>query len=958
MDDASARDRRKQHTRQRRAEAPDDSPADAPAVDPSTLPAGPARDEAEVADFSQRLLDKDRAKTRVLTEAPAASQAAEDERRRKAAALEAEEEERRRQFERLRVESRRTYLPKRVEQKVRDLEEEIADDEYLYPEHVLTAAERAERARKKEILRIARERSARPADVDDYYRIPEAEFDTRGRLDPAREEQEKLMGRYRAPKDERPDGAAVFESNEQVEWESTQLAASAARFGARDRPPAESAQYGLVLEDQVDFVREEMLLGSEDSARPADPLAPAPLADGPGAAAAGGARAAMTPFEEIQETRRSLPIYHFKEQLVAAIKEFSSIIVVGETGSGKTTQIPQYLVEAGYCRNGLKIACTQPRRVAAMSVAKRVSDEMGTKLGSEVGYTIRFEDCTSPKTIVQYMTDGMLLREFLSEPDLRQYSVVIIDEAHERTLHTDILFALAKDVARFRNDLTLIISSATLDSEKFTEYFDNAPVFQIPGRRYPVDIFYTKAPEADYLDAVVVTVLQIHITQPLGDVLVFLTGQEEVDTAAEILGMRTKGLGTKIRELIVCRIYSTLPSDLQARIFEPTPPGARKVVLATNIAETSITINGIVYVIDTGLCKQKSYNPKNGMESLLVQPVSKASAMQRAGRAGRVAPGKCFRLYTAWAYTHELDDQPVPEIQRTNLGNVVLMLKSLGIHDLVRFDFMDPPPSETLIRALEQLYALGALNDVGQLTKLGRRMAEFPMDPVLSKMLINSEKYGCTVEVLSICAMLQVNAAIFYRPKDKAIQADTAKANFHKPQGDHLTLLDVFNKWQETNYSTNWCFENFIQFRSMKRAQDVREQLVGLMERVEVPEVSNPNDPAAICKAITSGFFSHAARLGKDSAYKTIKTANSAHIHPTSALFQRLPRWVVYHELVLTSKEFLRVVTEIQPEWLLEVAPHFFSAKEVDDDAKKKLPKKAGLSAAAPAASGGNRSRK
>jgi pre-mRNA-splicing factor ATP-dependent RNA helicase DHX16 len=332
----------------------------------------------------------------------------------------------------------------------------------------------------------------------------------------------------------------------------------------------------------------------------------------------------------IQETRKSLPIYQYREALVQAVRDYQVLIIVGETGSGKTTQLPQYLHEEGFTKTG-KLGCTQPRRVAAMSVAKRVADEMGVKLGAEVGYSIRFEDCTSEKTVLKYMTDGMLLREFLNEPDLGSYNVLIIDEAHERTLHTDVLFGLVKDIARFRPDLKLIISSATLDAKKFSDFFDGAPIFQIPGRRYPVEIFYTKAPEADYLDAAIVTTLQIHVTQPPGDILVFLTGQEEVDTAAEILTLRTKGLGTKIKELIIARIYSTLPSDLQAKIFEPTPPGARKVVLATNIAETSLTIDGIVYVIDPGFCKQKSYNPRTGMESLVVTPVSKASAEQRSG---------------------------------------------------------------------------------------------------------------------------------------------------------------------------------------------------------------------------------------------------------------------------------------------------------------------------------------
>uniref|UniRef100_A0A671VM48 RNA helicase n=1 Tax=Sparus aurata TaxID=8175 RepID=A0A671VM48_SPAAU len=554
----------------------------------------------------------------------------------------------------------------------------------------------------------------------------------------------------------------------------------------------------------------------------------------------------------MQEVRRSLPIFPYREDLLAAIKEHQILVIEGETGSGKTTQIPQYLLEDGYTQGGMKIGCTQPRRVAAMSVAARVAQEMSVKLGNEVGYSIRFEDCTSERTVLKYMTDGMLLREFLTEPDLASYSVVIIDEAHERTLHTDILFGLIKDIARFRPDLKVLVASATLDTERFSCFFDDAPVFRIPGRRFPVDIFYTKAPEADYLEACVVSVLQIHVTQPTGDCLVFLTGQEEIEACCEMLQERCRRLGSKIAELLVLPIYANLPSDMQAKIFNPTPPGARKVrrclvVVATNIAETSLTIDGIIYVIDPGFCKQKSYNARTGMESLIVTPCSRASANQRAGRAGRVAAGKCFRLYTAWAFKHEMEETTVPEIQRTNLGNVVLLLKSLGINDLIHFDFMDPPPHETLVLALEQLYALGALNHLGELTKLGRRMAELPVDPMLSKMILASEQYKCSNEVLTIAAMLSVNNSIFYRPKDKVVHADNARMNFVVPGGDHLVLLNVY-----TQNRRCWCYENFIQFRSMRRARDVRDQLEGLMDRIEVEVVSSDGDNLPIRKVSDS----------------------------------------------------------------------------------------------------------
>uniref|UniRef100_A0A4W3GF91 RNA helicase n=1 Tax=Callorhinchus milii TaxID=7868 RepID=A0A4W3GF91_CALMI len=618
-----------------------------------------------------------------------------------------------------------------------------------------------------------------------------------------------------------------------------------------------------------------------------------------------GAKAGDEPYQ-------LLPVFPYREDLLSAVSKHQILIIEGETGSGKTTQIPQYLYEEGYTSGGLKIGCTQPRRVAAMSVSARVAEEIGVKLGNEV-----------PAAAVTGTRFTWCLWGI--------YRVVLmIDEAHERTLHTDILFGLIKDIARFRPELKVLIASATLDTQKFSTFFDEAPIFRIPGRRFPVDIYYTKAPEADYLEAAVVSVLQIHVTQAPGDILVFLTGQEEIETTCEMLQDRCRRLGSKIAELLVLPIYANLPSDMQAKIFLPTPPGARKVVVATNIAETSLTIDGIIYVIDPGFCKQKSYNARTGMESLIVMPCSRASANQRAGRAGRVSAGRCFRLYTAW-------------IQRTNLGNVVLLLKSLGINDLIHFDFMDPPPHETLVLALEQLYALGALNHLGELTKLGRRMAELPVDPMLSKMILASEKYQCSEEILTIAAMLSVNNAIFYRPKDKVVHADNARMNFFVPGGDHMVLLNVYTQWVECGYSTQWCYENFIQYRSMRRARDVREQLEGLLERIEVELRSAAGDTVLVRKAVTAGFFYHTARLTR-SGYKTVKHQQGVFVHPNSSLFETQPRWLIYHELVFTTKEFMRQVIEIDSAWLLEVAPHYYRSRDLEDAGSKKMPRKPGKS--------------
>ena len=613
----------------------------------------------------------------------------------------------------------------------------------------------------------------------------------------------------------------------------------------------------------------------------------------------------------IKQQRESLPVYKFKKQLIDAVHNNQLLIVVGDTGSGKTTQLTQYLAEAGFANIGM-IGCTQPRRVAAMSVAKRVAEEVGCRLGQEVGYTIRFEDCTSPETRIKYMTDGMLQREVLLDPDLKRYSVIMLDEAHERTIATDVLFGLLKKTLKRRPDLKLIVTSATLDADKFSEYFNKCPIFTIPGRTYPVEIMYSKEPESDYLDAALVTVMQIHLTEPPGDILLFLTGQEEIDTSCEILYERMKALGPSVPELIILPVYSALPSEMQSKIFDPAPPGSRKVVIATNIAETSITIDQIYYVIDPGFVKQNAYDPKLGMDSLVVTPISQAQAKQRAGRAGRTGPGKCFRLYTEAAFQSEMLPTSIPEIQRQNLSNTILMLKAMGINDLLHFDFMDPPPTNTMLTALEELYALSALDDEGLLTRLGRKMADFPMEPTLAKVVIASESIGCSDEILSIVAMLSVQT-VFYRPKEKQQQADQKKAKFHDPHGDHLTLLNVYNGWKQSKFSNPWCFENFIQARSMRRAQDVRQQLVSIMERYKHQIVSCGRNTMKVRQAFCSGFFRNAARKDPQEGYKTLIEGTPVYMHPSSALFGKPAEHVIFHTLVLTTKEYMHCTTAIEP---------------------------------------------
>jgi pre-mRNA-splicing factor ATP-dependent RNA helicase DHX15/PRP43 len=520
--------------------------------------------------------------------------------------------------------------------------------------------------------------------------------------------------------------------------------------------------------------------------------------------------------------------------------------------------------------------------------------------------------------------------------------------------------------------------SATLDVDKFSRYFGEgtpsgrAPVVKVSGRTFPVETFFTQEPETDYVEAAIRTVLFIHQAEDEGDVLLFLTGEEEIEDACRKIRAEGEELANKnmAGPLLVLPLYSSLPPQQQQRIFDPPPPSkgehpGRKVVVSTNIAETSLTIDGIVYVVDPGFCKQKVYNPRIRVESLLVSPISKASAMQRAGRAGRTRPGKCFRLYTEKDFVKELEEQTHPEILRSNLANTVLELIKLGIKDLVHFDYMgecdmlrcykpltpDAPAPETIMRALELLHYLAALDDEGNLTPLGEIMAEFPLDPQLAKMLIVSPEFGCSNEMLSLTAMLSV-PNVFMRPANAKKEADLAKAQFTHPDGDHLTMLNVYHAYKTNEHDAkNWCWQNYLNFRSLSQADNVRMQLKRNMEKFDLELVSTAFDDKNywnnIRQALTCGFFMQVAhKEGEKGSYMTIKDNQVVRLHLSCGL-DTTPEWVLYNEFVLTTanvsrravyqelsadEQFIRTVTEVRPEWLLEYAPTYFDPKSFPEN--------------------------
>ncbi|KAF8885213.1 P-loop containing nucleoside triphosphate hydrolase protein [Infundibulicybe gibba] len=651
-------------------------------------------------------------------------------------------------------------------------------------------------------------------------------------------------------------------------------------------------------------------------------------------------------YKKILETRKKLPVFSQMDEFYNMFSKHQIIVMVGETGSGKTTQIPQFVAYSDLPHTkGKLVACTQPRRVAAMSVAKRVADEMDVQLGRQVGYSIRFEDMTEPgTTFLKYMTDGMLLREAMNDPKLERYSTIILDEAHERTLATDILMGLLKDLARRRTDLKIIVMSATLDAHKFQKYFgltagSPAPLFKVPGRTHPVEVFYTQEPEPDYVEAAIRTVLMIHRAEDPGDVLLFLTGEEEIEDACRKIKLEADDLVNQdpdsVGPLVCVPLYSSLPPQQQQRIFDAAPssrtpggPAGRKVVVSTNIAETSLTIDGIVYVVDPGFSKQKVYNPRIRVESLLVSPISKASAQQRAGRAGRTRPGKCFRLYTEKDFMSELEEQTHPEILRSNLSNTVLELVKLGIKDLVRFDYVDAPAPETLMRALELLNYLAALDDDGNITDLGSIMAEFPLDPQLAKMLIVSPDFKCSNEMLTITAMMSV-PNVWLRPNNQRREADAAKQLLTIPDGDHLTLLNVYNSYVRNKHDKNWAWTNYLSQRALAQAENVRAQLERNMERFEIELMSLQDERKLylnIRQALVCGFFMQIAhKEGEKGNYLTVKDNQVVALHPSCGL-ETQPEWVIFNEFVLTTRPYIRTVSEVRPEWyvLIDSAKSYF----------------------------------
>ncbi|KAK4945407.1 Salivary acidic proline-rich phosphoprotein 1/2 [Elasticomyces elasticus] len=764
--------------------------------------------------------------------------------------------------------------------------------------------------------------------------------------------------------------------------------------------------------------------------------------------------------------RQQLPIYKHADQVKQEVREHDVLLLVGETGSGKSTQIPQFLVTESWCKRktikggatvGGCIAITQPRRVAAISLARRVAEEMGTPLGnsspaSQVGFSVRFENSTSPSTKIKFLTEGMLLQEMLRDPWLKEYSAVVVDEVHERGVNVDLVLGFlrrmqdlrSKEDARGGIGMKVVIMSATADMERIRDFFNTtltgSPAIQneegveeessrlsddadkptrhntsdaasrnpensaldkktpegvqlksgpratslfIKGRQHPVTINYAPAPVPDVLDAAYQRIMHIHSHTPLpGDILVFLTGQETVESLLSLVTswsasiQKDATLSKTLPKLLILPLYAALPSTIQQRVFQSTPRFTRKIILATNIAETSITVPGIRYVIDTGKAKQRLFRPSLNLDTLLTVPISRSSANQRSGRAGRDAPGTAYRLYTESDF-FQLSQDTEPEILRCDLSQLVLTLKAHGIDDLQAFPFLTRPPRRALERAMIHLLQLSALDpSTGQITTLGRDMSVLPLPASLARVLLASAdpQFSCTDEIIDIVSALSVENIFLnihqthktpessqdplaLKPKSKpeglgdsdnehdsrASQQAQARRQLYRREGDHLTLLATMQAYAaEPTDRRRWCDDHAISHRAMTGALDVRKQLISIMQRRQRPKsgskstkhnIDHDNDPTTLSqrllKCILTGFHPNVARLSSDGSYRTLLTNQAVAIHPSSVLFsaptgnETAPRKfeaIMYNEFVYTgTKAYARGVSAVEMGWVSEV---------------------------------------
>ncbi|ADN02521.1 helicase-related protein [Spirochaeta thermophila] len=628
---------------------------------------------------------------------------------------------------------------------------------------------------------------------------------------------------------------------------------------------------------------------------------------------------------------KKLPVYQQKDKILEALQTHQVIVVESPTGSGKTTQLPIILHEAGYTHEGM-VGITQPRRIAAVSVSDFIAKELGTSVPGLVGYKMRFEDMTTPSTRIKVMTDGILLQELKGDYELSQYSVLIVDEAHERSLNIDFILGLLKQIVQVRPEFRVIISSATLNTRIFSEYFWDCPIISIDTRTYPVEVVYDPPDpnlgEDAVYDKIVEIVEKVVVKEEReGDILIFQPGEADIKATIGAL------LSTPFaHRLYVLPLYARLSKEEQEAVFPPAPPGRTKVVVATNIAETSVTIDGITTVIDPGTAKINYYNPKTFTSSLIQMPISKASAEQRRGRAGRTRPGVCYRLYTE----EDFQNRPaftVEEIYRTDLSEVVLRMADLGIRDFASFDFISPPERAGIISAVETLHLLDALDEGNNLTPIGQMMVEFPLLPRHSRMILEAAyRYPEVMREVLIAASFLTTKNPFLLPQDEELEARSAHHSFRDKLGDFVSYLKLFRAYQAARDKERFCRRYYLDERVMDEILNIEGQLEQIVVDLGLPLQEGGPLKHYLC-AVARGHIQFVCIRSGKNTYRTL-TADKIEIHPGSVMYRERPDYIVAGEIVRTSKTFARSVSPLKEEWLDEIALGL--AQKLAEKAKKK----------------------
>lgn len=719
--------------------------------------------------------------------------------------------------------------------------------------------------------------------------------------------------------------------------------------------------------------------------------------------------------DALLQLRKQLPIWAHQNEIRQALRDRDVLVLSGETGSGKSTQVPQFLLQEQWCTG--KIAVTQPRRVAAVSLARRVAEEMGTPLGSsspasKVGYSVRFDNSTSPSTRLKFLTEGMLLQELLRDPALKEYSVIVVDEVHERSVNVDLILGFLRLLVTNRKSrggkpLKVVIMSATVDTDKLVRFFDKGykpasepndddeeyfsdswsgisssdndaersdnagsrPVSNgnpytsgktttsvahqtgdnadvngeavepmvsewvesvfVQGRQYPVSIKYLPEPTNDIVEASLKVIFQVHYKEPLpGDILVFLTGQEHIESVERQIAELAANMEPEVPKILTLPLFAALPQTTQQLIFQPAPPRTRKIILSTNIAETSVTVPGIRVVIDCGKAKMKYFHNKLGLEALLPKPISQSAAIQRKGRAGREASGKCYRLYPESEYL-KLERNTLPEILRCDLSQAVIVMKARGVNDVLNFPLLDPPPQAAMEKALLLLLQLGALNhEDGSINETGQKMAKLPLTPALARVIVEAAKpeMDCVQDVVDVVAALSVEN-VFLNPatEEKREAAEIARKELFRREGDHMTLLATVRAYaSERTDRREWAEQRWISHRAMQNIMNTRKQLhaqckqLGFLPRGATLRMDSedftPLDEAkttAILRCLTRGFLFNTAPLQPDGSYRTLFGKQMVAIHPSSVLFGRKSEAIVFSEFVFTRKAYARGVSAV-----------------------------------------------